>query len=56
MLKKILTKVKQLLRHIFLLIAILMATTNAWATATCHHTPTKLQFETDAKYQTGKYI
>ena len=31
MLKKILTKVKQLLRHIFLLIAILMATTPAWA-------------------------
>ena len=31
MLKKILTKVKQLLRHISLLIAILMATTNAWA-------------------------
>lgn len=30
MLKKILTKVKQLLRHIFLLIAILMTTTNAW--------------------------
>ena len=31
MLKKILTKVKQLLRHIFLLIAILMVTTPAWA-------------------------
>ena len=31
MLKKILTKVKQLLRHIFLLIAILMTTTPAWA-------------------------
>ena len=31
MLKKILTKVKQLLRHIFLLTAILMVTTPAWA-------------------------
>ena len=31
MLKKRLTKVKQLLRHIFLLIAILIATTNLWA-------------------------
>ena len=53
MLKKILTKVKQLLRHIFLLIAILMTTTPAWAAATCHTSSSTLSFTTDASYETG---
>lgn len=53
--KKILTKVKQLLRHIFLLIAILMTTTPAWAVATCH-TETNRSFKTDASYKKGNLI
>ena len=38
------------LRHIFLLTAMLMAATNAWAAATCH-TVTKSTFTTDATYK-----
>ena len=53
MLKKILTKVKQLLRHISLLTAILMTTTPAWAAATCHTSSSTLSFTTDASYETG---
>lgn len=48
-------RMKQFYKYTLTLVAILIATSNAWATATCH-TPTKLQFETDASYQTGKYI
>lgn len=41
---------KQFLRHILTLVAILMTTTPAWAAATCH-TVTKSTFTTDATYK-----
>lgn len=46
---------KQFLRYTLTLVAILIATTNAWAAATCH-TVTKSTFETDESYQTGHWI
>ena len=46
---------KQFLRYTLTLVAILIATTNAWAAATCH-TVTKSTFETDESYQTGNWI
>lgn len=46
---------KQFLRYTLTLVAILIATTNVWAAATCH-TVTKSTFETDESYQTGNWI
>ena len=46
---------KQFLRYTLTIVAILIATTNVWAAATCH-TVTKSTFETDESYQTGNWI
>lgn len=46
---------KQFLRYILTLVAILMVTSNAWAAATCH-TVTKTTFTTDESYQSGNWI
>lgn len=46
---------KQFLRYTLTLVAILIATTNAWAQATCH-TFTKSTFETDAYHEEGRIV